>query len=481
VISSGSTLNFYSSTTFSGTIIDNGAITVNSSTVTGAASTSGAATITGSGTLTVASAASIALGTGGTISLTGGIANAGIISIASGAALIGAVTDNGTIAIASGGFLSATGSLAGAGSLKIASGGSATLGGLGSGSTLAITDDGSLTIGGTLGITSTTSNFTSAIQPDTVDMTGTTHGVVSFSGTTTAEVTTLAAVTDFGVGDSIILGASLFTGFKTSDSINIAISNTNQLSIADYTQLGSGGVDSVIRLAITGSGGVAIPLTTGNPHLVVTSLAGGGYLVTDVPCFATGTRILTASGEVPVEDIAQGDVLVTALHGKRSTARVIWTGKRAIDIARHPAPDTVLPVRITAHAFGPGVPKRDLRLSPHHAVFIDGHFFMAVALVNGTTIYQETNTKSVVYHHIELETHSVILAEDLPSESYMDYDNRHMFEDPFAPIPLTLLPDFRPKGDEGMCAPLIRDGALLDAAREKLNARATALEPARSA
>jgi hypothetical protein len=203
--------------------------------------------------------------------------------------------------------------------------------------------------------------------------------------------------------------------------------------------------------------------------------------VTDVPCFATGTRILTASGEVPVEDIAQGDVLITALHGERSTSRVVWTGKRAIDIARHPAPDTVLPVRITAHAFGPGVPKRDVRLSPHHAVFIDGHFFMAIALVNGTTIYQETHTKSVVYHHIELETHSVILAEDLPSESYMEYDNRHMFEDPFAPIPLTLLPEFRPKGDEGMCAPLIRDGEPLAAARAKLNARAAELEPARSA
>jgi hypothetical protein len=437
----------------------------------------------------------ITLGSGGTITDAGALTGSGALSIGAGgtlaitsghsAIILGALTDTGLITVANGALLSAAGTIAGTGSLSIASGGIATIGGFDSNT---VTDDGTLSINGSL-ITLSSSPFTSATMAGTIDMTGTSNGVVNFSGSSTAEVITLASVTDFGVGDSIIIGTSLVSGFKAGDSINISYLSGDQLNISDYSQLvgnpnGSAGADTVVRLNISGAGGATIGLGTGNPHLVVSSVSGVGYVITDVPCFAAGTQILATTGEIAVEDIHQGDVLVTALHGERGTSRVVWTGQRSIDIARNPRPETVLPVRITAHAFADGVPKRDLRLSPHHAVYIDGHFFQAIDLVNGTTILQEKATKSVVYYHIELTAHNVILAENLPSESFMDYDNRFMFEDPFAPIPLTLLPAFGPKGDDGLCAPLIRDGTHLHAARATLNARAdelAALEPARSA
>ena len=84
-------------------------------------------------------------------------------------------------------------------------------------------------------------------------------------------------------------------------------------------------------------------------------------------CFAAGTLIKTPSGEVPVEHLAVGDIVNAHFAG---TAAVIWIGHRHIDCRRHPQPAKVRPVRISAHAFAPGMPARDLVLSPDHAVFV---------------------------------------------------------------------------------------------------------------
>ena len=43
--------------------------------------------------------------------------------------------------------------------------------------------------------------------------------------------------------------------------------------------------------------------------------------------------------------------------------------------------------------------------------------------MNGHTIVQEPAAE-VAYHHVELLAHAVILAEDLPCESYLDTGNR---------------------------------------------------------
>jgi hypothetical protein len=145
--------------------------------------------------------------------------------------------------------------------------------------------------------------------------------------------------------------------------------------------------------------------------------------VTAVACFAAGTRLLSPAGEVAVETIVPGDCLVTP-RAPAMKRRVIWVGRRTVDLLSN---RFARPVRVTAGAISPGVPERDLRLSPEHALFVNDAFVEAISLVNGTTIFQEQGGRSVTYYHIELDAHDVVLAEGCPAESYDDRNNRDMF------------------------------------------------------
>ena len=114
---------------------------------------------------------------------------------------------------------------------------------------------------------------------------------------------------------------------------------------------------------------------------------------------------------------------------------IVWVGHRTVDCTLHPKPHTVWPVRICAGAFGPGLPSRDLWLSPDHAVFVDDVLIPVKYLINGEalpsgatrgTIVQHPVDK-VTYYHIELPAHDILLAEGLPAESLLDTGDRSIF------------------------------------------------------
>ncbi len=146
--------------------------------------------------------------------------------------------------------------------------------------------------------------------------------------------------------------------------------------------------------------------------------------VEQVACFAKGTLIDTPEGEVTVEALRERQNVLLACGG---SGPVRWLAHRAIDCQHHPRPADVWPVRITAGAFAPMQPRRDLLLSPSHAIFADGHLIPVRCLINGTTIVQEAVAR-ITYWHVELASHGVILAEGLPCESYLDTGNRAAFE-----------------------------------------------------
>ena len=143
------------------------------------------------------------------------------------------------------------------------------------------------------------------------------------------------------------------------------------------------------------------------------------------PCFLRGTRILTERGEIPVEALRAGEDRVITRDGR--PAQVVWIGWRELDGARHPRPQDVMPVRVLAGALAPGQPRRDLRLSPDHALALGGVLIPVRYLLNGATVVQEARPGRIAYYHVELDRHDILLAEGTAAESYLDTGNRGAF------------------------------------------------------
>ncbi len=198
----------------------------------------------------------------------------------------------------------------------------------------------------------------------------------------------------------------------------------------------------------------------------------------ETPCLAEGTRVLTARGEVAVEALREGDLVATLLGGGEGAglSPVRWLGHRALDLRAHPDPAAVWPVRIRAGALGEGRPRRDLVVSPGHALFLDGVLVQAARLLNGHSVVQEP-WEHVTYWHVELERHDVLLAEGVPTESYLDTGNRGAFAN--GGVPLELHPDFRARRMAETCAPLVEGGERLERIKARVLERARALFDAR--
>ncbi len=146
----------------------------------------------------------------------------------------------------------------------------------------------------------------------------------------------------------------------------------------------------------------------------------GGYsaYTGDLACFYPGTRIATPSGAVAVETLEAGDLVLTA-DGRAMKVR--WAG-RSHASTRLADPLRCLPIRIRAGALAEGVPARDLLVSPDHALFLHGVLVQAGGLVNGSTIIREPSVPEIfIYHHIELASHELLLAEAALAESFMDH------------------------------------------------------------
>ncbi|MGB9306195.1 MAG: Hint domain-containing protein, partial [Mycobacterium sp.] len=193
-------------------------------------------------------------------------------------------------------------------------------------------------------------------------------------------------------------------------------------------------------------------------------------------CFAAGTLIRTPAGDVAVETLMAGDLVLTASGAARP---VKWVGHREYDFRARPD-EKALPIRIVADAFGPNRPSQDLYLSAGHSVCLDviGEVFVPVGhLVNyGTIARVETDTVS--YWHVELDGHDVLVANNLPTESYLAMGNRGAFEEMRGLLPAIL--DGNDKTHADFCRPVVTHGPTVDFIRQRLETRADELGWVRS-
>ena len=264
--------------------------------------------------------------------------------------------------------------------------------------------------------------YSPTLKGGTLDLTAplvTVNGTISFS-------TQVGGLLELSASDDI---TNTIAGFAPSDTIAVSgLSGPAQLVVVgdDATIFTSAtdnpGVFNIEEYSVTISG-------ASTDHLELTTANGVDEIVWGLPevvCFLAGTRIATPEGSRAIDTLAAGDQVLTA-DGEARAVR--WLGRQTV-ATRFADPRRVAPICIRRGALGEGLPVRDLFVSPDHALMVDDVFVQAGALVNGVSItIEDANLpEKLVYFHVELADHSLILAEGVAAETFIDNVDRLAFD-----------------------------------------------------
>lgn len=405
-------------------------------------------TVFGNGAnLTVEKGSSYAatIGSGGVLNVKNTGVDSGSTVLANGKEIInkGATTTNitissgGTLAVYAGGSsVSATvaggigvqgdatsTTLQSGGVLDIASGGKATNTTVNSGATVYVSS------GATIGDTSvasggTISGFSGAIISGTITLAdgatatipSTAGGIVDLQGNTNTGL----VITGTGSPTTVISGFS-GTAAGSSDGITLA-----DVKAADVTTVNYSDADHVVLTLKDGSSVTMNIIGVKDAGYTLTANSDGD-LVYEV-CFLADSMIATPSGVKAIQDLTIGDVVSVYENGQESTQKIVWAGrKRAVANSQRSKDEAGYPVRILKNAIAEGVPYKDMLITAEHCLFFNGKFVPARMLVNGISVFYDKSLTSYDYYHIETEQHSVIIADGMLTESYLDTGNRRTF------------------------------------------------------
>lgn len=193
---------------------------------------------------------------------------------------------------------------------------------------------------------------------------------------------------------------------------------------ADMTITGGEGAETggdVLDLNGLNNGAVNFTSTTPGDLAGWVELLNGSILtfseIEDVICFTPGTRILTPTGERPIETLRPGDLVITRDDGPQPLR---WIGAR-----KGPGTGKNAPIRIEAG--GPFQATRPLLLSPQHRVLVEGYraeliwgeeevLVAARHLVDGSDV-RIAPQASVTYIHMLFSRHQVVYAEGAAVET----------------------------------------------------------------
>ena len=143
-------------------------------------------------------------------------------------------------------------------------------------------------------------------------------------------------------------------------------------------------------------------------------------------CFCAGTGIRRGDGsETPVETLKVGDRVATLDQGVQT---VRWVGRRPLSVPTLLRYPKLRPILIPAGSLGPGIPTRDLHVSPQHRILVrsriaqrmfdtDEVLVAAKQLVGVNGIRTDLSAWNVTYLHVLLETHAILIANGAPCES----------------------------------------------------------------
>lgn len=142
-------------------------------------------------------------------------------------------------------------------------------------------------------------------------------------------------------------------------------------------------------------------------------------------CFASGTRIKTRGGEVPVEQLLVGQDVLTLDDGFMP---VRWIGARRVGAEELTAVPALRPIRIAAGALGENQPEQDLLVSPQHRVLVRSRvaermfgarevLMAAKHLLGLDGVAVAEDLAEVTYWHFLFDQHQVVFSNGAPTES----------------------------------------------------------------
>ncbi|GBQ09601.1 Hint domain-containing protein [Swaminathania salitolerans] len=157
------------------------------------------------------------------------------------------------------------------------------------------------------------------------------------------------------------------------------------------------------------------------------------------PCFLSGSLIATPDGAVAIELLEPGD-LVLCLEDGMLSPRPVQSIERGV--MRVPSVSTLgddergFSVCIARDAIRPGVPYRDLRVTAEHCMALDGVLVPVRMLVNGRTIRYDTELLEYRYFHLRMETHALVLANGVLTETFLEEGHRSVTTQNARPGPI---------------------------------------------
>ncbi|RKF13877.1 hemolysin-type calcium-binding protein [Roseovarius spongiae] len=161
--------------------------------------------------------------------------------------------------------------------------------------------------------------------------------------------------------------------------------------------------------------------TLEGPQRASTGPGAGGVI-----CFTPGTRIETPEGPRLVEELREGDRVMTKDNGAEE---IQWIGSRRMTGARLFAMPKLRPIRIRAHALGSDRPDEELLVSPEHRMLVQGDVARALFntpevlvsakdLVDGGNVRVDLAVREVTYIHLLLPRHQILWANGVETESF---------------------------------------------------------------
>ncbi|ARW10225.1 Hint domain-containing protein [Acetobacter ascendens] len=248
-------------------------------------------------------------------------------------------------------------------------------------------------------------------------------GTIVMDGDTNAGLV-ISGLTEGGIVNTVISG---FNGASSGNSDGIVLDGIKEGDVLDVSY----DANDTNKVWINLKNGHAIGLTIDgvSQHGNALVVGNDGNLIYEV-CFLSGSMIRTPEGEIPVENLVVGTEVITLdwQNNKETTRPVVWIGKAQCNVRPDlPDDEAGYPVRVCKNALAEGIPYKDMLITAEHCLFFDGKFVPVRMLVNGISIFYDKSITSYDYYHVETDQHSVIIADGMLTESYLDTGNRRNF------------------------------------------------------